>query len=171
MFLTDCLTNVGMRKTRRLECLEKKASSVMSYFKVKFQRVVVVLNMKHLPLTFHRGENLVKTWRALSPRFSPEWQLRPRFAKLYIWYRHKPPPPTPERWSDGMWCCRSDWPGLCWFCCYQPLCVVSQQGWFGLFLFHKFSNFTLHPPPSFPCKHHADTLGTYSRWTTYVYPS
>ena len=35
-------------------------------------------------------------------------------------------------------------PGLCLFC-YQPSCVVSQQSWFGLFLFHKFSDFT--PPP------------------------
>ena len=44
-----------------------------------------------------------------------------------------------------MRCCRSDWPGLCLFCCYQPLCVVSQQSRFGLFLFHKVSNFTRHP--------------------------
>ena len=22
-------------------------------------------------------------------------------------------------------CCRSDWPGLCLFCCFQSLCVVS----------------------------------------------
>ena len=35
-------------------------------------------------------------------------------------------------------CCRSDWPRLCLFCCYQPLCVVSQQSWLGGFLFHKF---------------------------------
>ena len=33
----------------------------------------------------------------------------------------------PPHWSDGMRCCRSDWPGLCLFCCYQPLCVISQQ--------------------------------------------
>ena len=26
----------------------------------------------------------------------------------------------------GMRCYRSDWPGLFFFCCYQPLCVVSQ---------------------------------------------
>mgnify|MGYP003571731538 CR=1 FL=1 len=31
------------------------------------------------------------------------------------------------RWSDGMRCCRSDCPGLCLFCCYQPSCVASQQ--------------------------------------------
>ena len=39
------------------------------------------------------------------------------------------------RWSDGMRRCRSDWPGLCLFCCYQPLWVVSQQSWFGFFFF------------------------------------
>ena len=31
-----------------------------------------------------------------------------------------PPPPY------GMRCCRSDKPGLCLFCCYQPLCVVMS---------------------------------------------
>ena len=35
--------------------------------------------------------------------------------------------------SYGMRCCRSDWPGLFLFCCYQPSCVVSQQSWFGFF--------------------------------------
>ena len=53
-----------------------------------------------------------------------------------------------HHWScfiHGMRCCRSDWPGLCLFC-YQPSCVVSQQSWFGLFLFHKLSNSP--PPPS-----------------------
>ena len=49
--------------------------------------------------------------------------------------------------SHGMRCCRSDWPGLCLFCCYQSSCVVSQQSWFLAFLFHKFSNFTPPPPP------------------------
>ena len=34
-------------------------------------------------------------------------------------------------WSDEMWCCRSDWPGLCLFCWYR----VSQQSWSGLFCF------------------------------------
>ena len=53
------------------------------------------------------------------------------------------------RWSDGMQCCRSDWPGLCLFWCYQPLCVVSQQSWFWLFLCYKFSNLP-PPPPSTP---------------------
>ena len=42
-------------------------------------------------------------------------------------------------------CCRSDWPGLCLFCCYQPLCVVSQQSWFGVFCF--ISPFYSAPPP------------------------
>ena len=46
------------------------------------------------------------------------------------------------RWSDGMRCCRSDWPGLFLFCCYQPLCVVSSQSWFG-FCFCFFYS----PPP------------------------
>ena len=54
--------------------------------------------------------------------------------------------PFPLHWSDGMRCCRSDWPGLCLFCCYQLLCIVSQQSWLGVFfLCHKFSNST--PPP------------------------
>ena len=60
-----------------------------------------------------------------------------------------------------MRCCRSDWPGLCLFCCYQPLCVVSQQRWFGLFfcfinfpiistftpIFFIEISFVLLPPP------------------------
>ena len=58
-----------------------------------------------------------------------------------------------------MRCCRSDWPGLCLFCCYQPLCVVSQQSWFGFFYFINFpillpstptpniSDLKLSPPP------------------------
>ena len=57
-----------------------------------------------------------------------------------------PPPPMLEWWVR---CCKSDWPGLCMFCCYQPFCIVSQQSLFGLFLFHKFSNFTPPPPGSF----------------------
>ena len=51
---------------------------------------------------------------------------RYRFVVVSI-FRFTPPP-----W-DGMRCCRSDWFGLCLFCCYQPLWVVSQQSWFGLF--------------------------------------
>ena len=47
-------------------------------------------------------------------------------------------------WSDGMRCCRSDWPGLFLFCCCQPSCVVSQQSWFGLFF--CFINFPILPP-------------------------
>ena len=41
-----------------------------------------------------------------------------------------------------MRCCRSDWPGLCLFCCCQPIELIWG---FGLCLFHKFSNYT---PPS-----------------------
>ena len=48
---------------------------------------------------------------------------------------YPPPPPTQHR---------SDWSGLCLFCCFQPSCVVSQQSWF--FFFAYFSNFT---PPTF----------------------
>ena len=44
------------------------------------------------------------------------------------------------RLSDGMRYCRSDWPGLCLFCCYQPLCVVL-----GFFCF--IISFVLPPPP------------------------
>ena len=51
--------------------------------------------------------------------------------------------------SNRMRCCRSDWPGLCLFCCYQPLCVVSQE-LIWAFLLHQLSNFT--PPP--PQAHH-----------------
>ena len=48
-------------------------------------------------------------------------------------------------WSDGMWCCRSDWSGLCLLStlvCCQPTELI----WAFSFLFHKFSN--LLPPPS-----------------------
>ena len=46
-----------------------------------------------------------------------------------------------------MRCCRSDWPGRCLLWCSQPLCVVSQQSWFGLIFdlglfLPKLSNFT-----------------------------
>ena len=40
----------------------------------------------------------------------------------------------PVRWSD-----RSDWPGICLFCCYQPELIWA-------FLFHKFQ-FHSPPPP------------------------
>ena len=33
----------------------------------------------------------------------------------------------------------------CLFYCCQPLCVISQQSWFGLFLFHKLSNLLPQP--------------------------
>ena len=39
----------------------------------------------------------------------------------------------------GWWCCRSDYPRLCLFCCF-----VSQQSWF--WAFHNFSNFSPPPP-------------------------
>ena len=52
---------------------------------------------------------------------------------------------------DGMRCYRSDWPGLYLFCCSQPLCVVSQQSWFGLFfLYIHFVRFTPPPPRTTP---------------------
>ena len=54
------------------------------------------------------------------------------------------------RWSDGMRCCRSDWPGLCLFCCYQPSCVNSQQSWFVLFFcFINFPILLSIPTPRF----------------------
>ena len=52
-------------------------------------------------------------------------------------------------WSEGIRCCRSDWPGLCLFCC--PSCDVSHQSWFGLFLCHKCPLFYPPPPPDVPC--------------------
>ena len=61
--------------------------------------------------------------------------------------------------SDGMWCCRSDWPGLSLFFCYQPSWVASQQGWFGPFRFFNFPNFT--PPP--PRRPHG-VRGTSGAW-------
>ena len=58
-------------------------------------------------------------------------------AKNSLW-----PPPPPDR----MRCFKSDWPGLCLFCCYQPSCVVSHQSWFWAFI--NFFRFT--PPPANP---------------------
>ena len=60
------------------------------------------------------------------------------------------------RWSDGIRCCRSDWPGLCFcvFCCYQPSCV--NRVYFGLFFLFVSSIFQFHssdrpfPFPAFP---------------------
>ena len=49
------------------------------------------------------------------------------------------------RWSDGMRCCRSDWPGLCLICCHQPSRVVSQQSWFGLFISEMFQFYSPNP--------------------------
>ena len=48
-----------------------------------------------------------------------------------------------------MGCGAAEATGLSFVCFgYQPSCVLSQQSWFGLFLFHKFSSFTniLYPP-------------------------
>ena len=44
--------------------------------------------------------------------------------------------------SDGMRYCRSNWPGLYLFCCYQPSCCQPTGLILGLFLFHKSSLFT-----------------------------
>ena len=47
-----------------------------------------------------------------------------------------------KRWSDGMRCCKSDWSGLCLFCCYNPH-VLSANKLIWAFLF---KNFVLLPP-------------------------
>ena len=47
-----------------------------------------------------------------------------------------------------MRCCRSDWPGLCLFCCYQPLSANRDD--LGFFLF--FIKFPILPPPPLPRK-------------------
>ena len=49
----------------------------------------------------------------------------------------------PLEWWDAVR--RSDWPGLCLFCRYQPSCVGSQQNWFGFFF--CFINCLILPPP------------------------
>ena len=53
---------------------------------------------------------------------------------------HPLPPPNPRTHTQWMWCCRSGWPGLCLFCCYQPSCAASHRVDFGLFFLFKFSN-------------------------------
>ena len=80
-------------------------------------------------------------------------------------------PRTPHITNDGMRCCRSDQPWLCLFCCYQRLCVVSQQSWFWTFLFHKFSNFTPppHSPPTAPPPYNTTTtLKEVCMWSTLI---
>ena len=79
--------------------------------------------------------------------FSPKQDgLMSILSQMFTWRcGYDPPPP---RWSDGMRCCRSDWPGLWLFCCYQLSCVVSQQSWFGSFFWFKFFPI-LPPPPSY----------------------
>ena len=59
---------------------------------------------------------------------------------LYQWYYY-------VCWSDVMRCCRSDWPGLCLFCCSQPSCAVANRADFGLFFISKISD---SPPPPQP---------------------
>ena len=50
--------------------------------------------------------------------------------------------PPRRRWNNGMRCYRSDRPGLCLFCCYQPSCVVSQRSWFGfIFVSYIFQSY------------------------------
>ena len=44
------------------------------------------------------------------------------------------PPPPHVRWSDGMRYCRSDWPGLCLFCCYYPRVLTANRVDLGFFV-------------------------------------
>ena len=57
-------------------------------------------------------------------------------------------------YSTLEWCryCRSDWPGLGLFCCYQSSYVVSQRSWVWASLFDQY----FHPPPP-PGGHRAAT--------------
>ena len=48
--------------------------------------------------------------------------------------------PAPNRYQFYLY--PSDWPGLCFFCYFQPSCVPSQQ----IFLFHQL----YWPPPPLP---------------------
>ena len=54
------------------------------------------------------------------------------------------------RWSDGMWCCRSNWPGLCFLCCSTIVCCQTTELIWGFFfccfVFINFQ-FLLPPPP------------------------
>ena len=92
------------------------------------------------PIPFHRAGpsfTVVQNgdWRYLLWLL---WQdnFLPFLSKVFVsWHPFHPSHLT--RWY------RSDWPGLYLFCCYQPLCVVSQQSWFGLFVSYS-SQFT--PP-------------------------
>ena len=52
--------------------------------------------------------------------------------------------------SDGMRCCRSDWPELCLFCCSQPLCYQPKKVDFGSFCFLIFQ--FIPPPPQITTK-------------------
>ena len=71
--------------------------------------------------------------------------------------------------SDGMRCCRSDWPGLCFFffffCYNQPSCFVRQQRWFWTFcLFYKFSNLPPSPSPDLQRVHICESSGSVRNW-------
>ena len=70
--------------------------------------------------------NVGLTWGTFSPIFFIEFSFVLPTELLFLFHKFQ-----------------FNWPGLCLFCCYQPLCVVSQHSWFG-FLFHKYSNLT--PP-------------------------
>ena len=56
------------------------------------------------------------------------WQLSalPPYCTPQVRWRNGIFPHPFLRWSDGMRCCRIDWPGLCLFCCYQTLCVSQM---------------------------------------------
>ena len=80
------------------------------------------------------------------------WLLIPGFLRKISFLL--PPPP-----AGVMRCCRSDWPGLCLFYCYQPSCAVSQQSWFELLF--CFINFQILPPP--PPQSVSECRGFYTR--------
>ena len=67
-------------------------------------------------------------------------------------------------WSDG--CGAAEATGLDFvFCCYQPLCVVSQQFILGFFLFHKI--FNSPPPPRSNLYYHLPNFDLpFSFWST-----
>ena len=65
--------------------------------------------------------------------YIPSFVLLPSYSPPPFWFINFP--------ILLMRCCRSDWPGLWLFSCFQPLCVVSQQCW----IWAKCPHFT--PPP------------------------
>ena len=74
-------------------------------------------------------------WKKIQFSLYPPTELI--WAHFVSYVEFSPPPP---RWSIGMRSCRSNWPALCLFYCYQLSCVVIQQSWFGLILFHNFTS-------------------------------